>query len=69
MKEDQMLESISEKAVAMRGLLGAVFTSTGLVASLKAATVFFQFVSAMCAAIVGVITLAYVLKKQFKGKR
>jgi hypothetical protein len=68
MKDVEMLEQITDRAIAGKGLLGFVSTAGGIIASLKAATVLFQFVAALCAAIAGVVTL-YVMFKNLQKRR
>lgn len=63
-----MIEHITDRAIAGKGLFGFILTATGIVSSLKAATVVFQFVAAFCAAVAGVITL-YVMFKNLQKRR
>jgi hypothetical protein len=68
MKDSEMFEYLTDRAIAGKGVLGFITTTSGIIASLKAATVFFQCVAALCAAIAGVITV-YVMLKNFQKRR
>jgi hypothetical protein len=68
MRDEAMIEQITDRAIATKGLLGFIWTAAGIVASLKAATVLFQFVAAFCAALAGVITV-YVMVKNLRNRK
>lgn len=55
--DETMIDQIAQRAAVKTGVLGFVTTTGTFIASLKAATVVMQFVSATAAAIVGVYTL------------
>jgi hypothetical protein len=68
MKDNQMIEQLTERAVTAKTLFfGALGSSTSLAwlfASLKAATVLFQCIAALAAAVAGCLTVFYMIKKR-----
>lgn len=68
-----MIEQIAERArvfkVVCLGAIGSTTTGAWLVASMKAATVFFQCVAAFAAAVAGCLTVYYMVKSHRRRDR
>jgi hypothetical protein len=66
MKDEKMIQQITERAHAVKmfffGAIGSTTTGAWLIASMKAATVFCQFIAALAAAVAGCLTVYYMIR-------